>query len=298
MSTQQVKKLSIDGVLAAAFSPFDSDGKLNLKLVPQQAEYFVNSGVKGVYLTGTTGESFSLSVVERKQVFKAWADIKEEKNYKLYLFAQVGCNCLEDSVDLAKYAASIGCDAISSTPPFYFRPATLEQLIKFLKVIADSVPNKPFYYYHIPGMTGVKYSGFSMYDLLLKVEDRIPNFVGIKYTGMYEPLSFADVMKIRRYSDKFEVLTGRDELILQSLSAGVKGIVALQTNYIAVLFNEVIDLYKQGKMEEARKVQLQIIDLKEIQSFTCSPGKNVPKYLMNLTGIKVGDSRLPFEPLT
>ncbi len=86
-------------------------------------------------------------------------------------------------------------------------------------------------------------------------------------------------------------------MILQNLSAGVKGFVALQTNYAAELFNEVVTLYNAGKLDEARKVQMEIIGLKEIQTFTCSAGKNVPKYLMHLTGIKVGEARLPYEPL-
>src|SRR5690606_36257562 len=91
----------------------------------------------------------------------------------------VGGTSISDARELAIHAREAGLDAVSFTAPFYFKPASVEALADCCAAVASAVPDLPFYYYHIPVLTGV---GYPMYELLKAVHGRIRNFAGIKYT--------------------------------------------------------------------------------------------------------------------
>ena len=94
--------------------------------------------------------------------------------------------------------------------------------------ICSAAPKLPCYYYHIPSMTGV---ALAMYDLVVAVEPLAPNFVGVKYTGLYTHPGFMDAMRVMAYrGGKFEVLSGREEMMLEALSVGIRGHVGSQVS--------------------------------------------------------------------
>ena len=118
-------------LIAAVFSPFSSDGTLAVHQVLRQAEWLASSGVDGVFVAGTTGESLSLSLAERMQLVEAWSGVASSVG--LSLFAHVGTSSQIDSITLAKHAADVGVDAISAMAPSYFKPATCEDLAPYLR---------------------------------------------------------------------------------------------------------------------------------------------------------------------
>ena len=146
-------------------------------------------------------------------------------------------------------------------------------------------------------MTGVK---LSMYDFFVSSDELIPNLVGMKNTGMYQNLSFSELQKILRYKngERYEVLTGKDEMILQCLSAGVTGFVGSQYNFAGRLYNAVIKAYEKGDMKQAQELSLEIVKLADIQRNGIGGNKFAAKYIMNLIGVNVGQARLPFLSLT
>ena len=217
-----VSPLRIEGLVAAVFSPFDAAGMLNTSVVPLQNAYLHATGVDWVFVGGTTGESLSLSLAERKALTEAWLSTSAS------VIVHVGAECLGDARSLAAHAQAHGAKAIGAMPPTFFKPANVQALAATLASICAAAPELPCYYYHIPSMTGV---ALAMYDLVVAVEPLAPNFVGIKYTGLYTHPGFMDAMRVMAYrGGKFEVLSGREEMMLEALSVGIRGHVGSQVS--------------------------------------------------------------------
>ena len=188
--------------------------------------------------------------------------------------------------------------------PSFFKITTMESLISFIKPIADCVCNIPFYYYHIPSLSnlnGVQPISWNMYDLIKTIEeyDLIPNFVGLKYTGMYGTfMSFSDVMNIIKYkNNKYEVFGGRDEMILQLLYTGIKGFVGLSYNFAGKIYNDIIKQFNKNNIKKAREIQKISHNLSLIQ-MSVSTGKWGHKYMLYMAGLNLYDARPPIIKLT
>src|SRR5699024_1346687 len=138
---------------------------------------------------------------------------------KLFVFVHVGHTSIAESQKLASHAEKIGADAISAVAAFYFKPMNVANLVDSMAQIAVAAPNTPFYYYHIPALTGV---AMDVVEFLKLGELGIPTVAGIKYTAAtvheYQAcLAFG--------GGKCDVLYGYDELLLPALAVGVKGAV-------------------------------------------------------------------------
>ena len=239
----------LTGLIAAPFSPMHPDGSLQLEMIPAYFELLLANGIAGAFICGSTGEGVSLTLHEKKLVAEAWAACtKEHTGFKVMTL--LGGNCLAECKELAQHAKAVGLDAVSFTAPSYFRPASLQVLANCCKEIAAVVPDMPFYYYHIPVLTGVH---FSMYDLLQTVDGLIPNFVGIKYTHE----DFMDYLSCMRFANgKYDMLWGRDENMLSALVLGAKGAVGSSYNYAAPLYLSLIDAYNNHDFERYRYCNL------------------------------------------
>ena len=168
--------MKLEGLVAAPFTPMNAEGRLQLSLIPEYYQFLKSNGVKGAFICGSTGEGVSMSTAEKKAVAEAWAACTQtDPHFKVMTL--LGGTSITDCVELALHARDIGLYAVSFTAPFYFKPASVEMLAACCQQIAEAVPDMPFYYYHIPVLTGVS---FAMIDLLRKVEETIPNFAGIK----------------------------------------------------------------------------------------------------------------------
>uniref|UniRef100_A0A7S0IVN9 N-acetylneuraminate lyase n=1 Tax=Calcidiscus leptoporus TaxID=127549 RepID=A0A7S0IVN9_9EUKA len=288
--------LRVDGLVAAVYSPFASDGTLNLTVVPLQHRYLAQTGVEWAFVGGTTGESLSLTVAERKSLLEAWA------NTSTRLIAHCGAEALGDARELAAHAAAVGVAAVAAMPPTFFKPASADALALTIASICSAAPSKPCYYYHIPSMTGVA-TTFTMLDFVRAIEPRSPNFAGIKYTGMYTYPGMMDAEKVLNYREgKFEVFSGREEMMLQALSIGIKGHVGSQFNFAGDLYNRLRTGFARSGLTPATETRLRGLQALAVQLVDAwhdnSPtGVNGAKYLMNLAGVPVGDARLPSLPV-
>lgn len=279
----------LNGLIAAPFTPMHKDGSLNLSLIPTYYEMLKANGVTGAFICGSTGEGVSLSLSEKKAVAEAWTSctISDEEFNVMTL---VGGTSITDAIELAQHAQQIGLNAVSFTAPFYFKPANVSMLAKACQAIAEAVPDMPFYYYHIPVLTGV---GFNMIDLLKEVEDTIPNFAGIKYTHE----DFMDYLSCLHYKGgKYDILWGRDENMLPALSLGAKGAVGSTYNYAAPLYHKLIEAFNRGDLEAARQQQQLSIDM--ITLLGKYGGIATGKAYMKLLGLDCGTFRLPVKNMT
>uniref|UniRef100_A0A8C2G9S2 N-acetylneuraminate lyase n=1 Tax=Cyprinus carpio TaxID=7962 RepID=A0A8C2G9S2_CYPCA len=207
--SRSVKKLT--GLVAATFTPLTAEGEINLSVIGPYIDYLIEKqNVKSVFINGTTGEGFSLTVDERKQLAAAWCQHGKAKLEQVIV--HVGCMSIKDSQELARHAASIGADGIAVISPSYFKPINADALRLYLKEVSTYAPDLPMYYYHIPGMTGV---ALDAADVLNGIERMIPSFQGVKYTGT----DLRDLGQCVCYSQShnWSVMFGIDEQLLGAL---------------------------------------------------------------------------------
>jgi len=275
------------GLIAPAFTPMDSDGGLDLEPVEHLAESLAANDISGAFVCGSTGESTSLTVEERKQVAERWQTVAGDQ---LPVIVHVGHNALPAAKELAAHAQRIGTAAVAAMAPSFFKPAGTEDLVMWCAEIAAAAPALPFYYYHIPSRTGVF---VKMAEFLALGSERIPNLAGAKFT-------FEDLMDLGQCLDlengRFNMLFGRDEMLLAGYAIGVHGAVGTSYNFAAPLYHELIAAFEAGDMTTAQAKQAQ--SRKMIATILSYPGLGAFKSVMRMIGLDCGPVRLPNRNVT
>ena len=278
----------IKGLIAAPFTPLDSMGKLNLSVIERYSNELKRDGVKGVFVCGTTGEGLSLTLDERKRLLGEWIRY-QEPGFKVII--HVGSTSYLQSIELARHAASAGAYAISAMGPPFSQPTQVGELIGYCEKIAGEAPELPFYYYHIPAMSGVD---LSMHRFLMAAKGTIPNLRGIKFTHN-------DLMELQQClmvdNDNLEIILGYDEVLLGGLVLGIEAAIGSTYNFMAPVYNALINCYESGDLVAARKLQRYAVKIIELlhQSGGWVVGG---KLIQSLCGIDCGDCRLPLGKLT
>ncbi len=278
----------LEGLIAAPFTPMDSEGHLNLDMVGPYAEHLLNNGIAGAFVCGTTGEGVSLTLEERKRVLEEWL---KNTGGKLKVKAHVGGNCLSDCRDLAAHAQKAGAYSVASFAPNFYKPSVVKDLVSFLASIAASAPDLPFYFYHIPSMTGVN---LPVSDIMVEASKRIPNFAGVKFTHF----DLYDMQKCLVFGDgQYNVLHGYDETLLCGLSLGIKSAIGSTYNYMASAYLHLWEAFDRSDMAEAREwQQLSVRMVNILNKF--GGGVRAGKAIMGMIGIDCGPCRLPIRKLT
>ncbi|CAG9822939.1 unnamed protein product [Phaedon cochleariae] len=282
--------LKYRGFCAPVFTAFRDDMSIDTDIIPKYAEFLANNGVDGVLVQGSSGQSMSMTVQERKAHVEEWS--KAVKITKQHLMVQVGGCPLPDVIELAKHAESIGVAAILCLPELYFRPTTIRQLINYLKIVGEAAPNTPLLYYHIPAWSGVN---LNMAALMNEAASELPTFQGIKYSTVDLE---GGVAALKACNGKYEVFLGTNTMMAAACAMGFNSFIATTLNFLPQSASGIMKAVKEGRMEEARKIQEQ---LTAACSAITKHGHWVPtmKVAMNLvTPINVGKSRPPLDNLT
>ncbi|MCI2081825.1 MAG: dihydrodipicolinate synthase family protein [Bacteroidales bacterium] len=276
----------INGLICAVFTPFGPEGKLNLKMIRPYAAKLLKENVSGIFVCGSTGECRYMSVEEREAVLDAWlAEVKG----KMLVISHIGGCSREDSITLGKYAASRGVDAVGSIAPYDtpFRDAA--ELADYFVPIAASASPVPFYYYHIPAITGLK---VSMMDFLEAGSKLIPNLNGIKFTSN----DFMEMMNCIRYDGgRFNILNGYDEMLLCGLAVGAQGGVGSTYNYIYGTYAALKRAFEEGDIARARDLQYESVKMVNV-IIRHGGGIRGGKGVMKFAGLDCGDCRGPVAP--
>ena len=237
------------GLIAAPPTGFREDGTIDLAVPGPLAAHLHAQGVSGVFINGTTGEGASLTITEREQLATEWRRVLPAG---MKLFVHVGHNSLGDARHLARHAAEIGADAVAAIAPGYFRPG-LDELIDWCAQLAGMAPELPFYFYHMPSVSGV---ALNVTGFLDKAGQRVPNLAGIKFT--HENL--LDYFEALRLDDgRYDLLWGRDEILLGALVMGARGAVGSTYNIFAALYHRLISAFEAGDLTTAREAQAQAV---------------------------------------
>lgn len=279
----------IIGLIDAPFTPFHENGDLNLEPIEKYAAMLQKNGLQGVFINGSSGEGYMLTTEERMQLAERWLKVAPQ-GFKVIV--HVGSCCLRESQKLAAHAQEIGAWGIGSMAPPFPKIGRIEELVKYCEAIANSAPDLPFYYYHIPAFNG---AFLPMLELLKAVDGRISNFAGIKYT--FE--SLYEYNQCRLYKNgKYDMLHGQDETILPSLAqGGAQGGIGGTTNYNGRELVGIIEAWKNGDIETSREKQN---FSQEVINVICRYRGNIVggKRIMKLLGFDLGPNRVPFQNMT
>ncbi len=278
-----MNKNRITGLIAAPFTPMDKKGQIILEPIRAYADHLIKSKVTGAFVCGTTGEGLSMTTDERKAVLEKWIQCAGND---LKIIAHVGGNCLPQSIELASHAQKNGAWATGAFSPSFFKPGNPEELVSFLAPVAAASPDLPFYYYHIPSLTGVN---FPVVRVLNYAEKLIPNFAGVKYTHF----DLYDMQQCIAYNHgMYEILHGYDEVLLAGLSLGIRAAIGSTYNYMPSLYLELWKAYDQLDLKKARELQQTSVKIVQIL-IKYGGGVRGGKAFMKLAGIDCGPCRLP-----
>ena len=197
------------GIIPAFYACYDTEGKINPEGVRALTRWFVEKGVKGLYVGGSSGECIYQSVAERKVILE---NVMAEVGGKMTIIAHVACNNTADSQELARHAESLGVDAIASIPPIYFHLPPYG-IADYWNDISAAAPNTDFIIYNIPQLAGV-----SLTIPLLREMKKNPRIIGVKNSSM--PVE--DIEKWIHCGAKV-VFNGPDEQLLGGLVSGATG---------------------------------------------------------------------------
>lgn len=280
-------KERITGLVAATFTPMHDDGSLRLERAEPMVDFLLQAGIRALYVVGSTGEGVSMTGAERRQTAEAYVRATRRR---VPVIVQVGHTSLAEARELAAHAQSIGADAVSAVPPFYWKPASAANLADCMAQIAGGAPDLPFYYYHIPAITSV---GLDLVEFIRIARDRVPTFAGIKYTA---PTVHEFMACIEEAGDDLDILWGSDEMLICGLAAGAKGAVGSTYNFAPALYQRIIEAFDRGDLAQARKLQLLSVEM--VRRVLCEGGLAAQKAAMKLIGMECGPARLPLTPLS
>lgn len=273
------------GVIPAFYACYDEEGNISPERVRALTRYLIDSGVKGTYVCGSSGECIYQSKEERKLVLE---HVVDEAKGRLTIIAHVACNNTADSMELAAHAESLGVDAIASIPPIYFHLPPYG-IAKYWNDISSAAPNTDFIIYNIPQLAGVSLT-VSLFEEMRKN----PRVIGVKNSSM--PVQDIQMFKAAG-GDDCVIFNGPDEQFISGRLIGAQGGIGGTYGVMPKLFLKANECLEAGELDKARAIQY---DINEIIYGMCSCKGNmyaVIKELLRRGGLDLGSVRLPLTAL-
>ena len=268
-------------VLTASVTPFDSDGTVNITKFRELAAFLVDNGSDGLVVTGSTGESATLTDGERMELYSAAVDTVGDH---ATVIAGTGTYDTRHSVHLTKQAHELGVDGFLVVTPYYNKPPP-RGIVEHVKAIA-AVTDKPVVFYNIPARVGVKVEVETLAELA-----EIPNVIAVKQ-------AWDDLEDARRIVDEtgLQLYAGDDNLIQAFLELGALGGICVHTHVVGRQVKEQISAYRAGDVEGSRRIDQELAPAYEILKVVVNP--IAIKAALNLRGHDVGGLRLPLVEAT
>ncbi len=269
-------------LLTAMVTPFDDGGGVDYEQAKKLARALLASGSDGLVVSGTTGESPTLSMEEKLRLF---SEIRSAVDKSATIVAGTGNYNTRESIELTREAEKTGVDACLLTVPYYNRP-TQDGLYEHFKAIAEKT-TLPCIIYNVPSRTVTNLTA----DTTIRLS-RIDNIVGIKEASA----DFTQIAKIIEGADRdFIVYSGNDGDTFTVLSLGGYGVIGVITHLVGLQYRKMMDAFFAGQIAEAARLHRSFIPLVSAMFLVGNP---MPiKYALNYLGFRVGKPRLPLvEP--
>ena len=231
------------GVIPAFYACYDKEGNISPKGVQELTRYFVEKGVKGIYVNGSSGECIYQSVEDKKIVLE---NVMKAAEGKLTVIAHVACNNTKDSQELARHAESLGVDAIAAIPPIYFHLPEYA-IAQYWNDISSAAPNTDFVIYNIPQLAGVALT-MGLFEEMRKN----PRVIGVKNSSM--PVQDIQMFK-QAAGEDYIIFNGPDEQFMSGRVIGAEGAIGGTYGAMPELFLKLDEHVKNGEIEKARELQ-------------------------------------------
>ena len=266
------------GSAVAIVTPFYDNNEVNYKKLKELIEWHIEEKTDAIVICGTTGESSTMTNEEKEKVIKFTVDTV---NKRVPVIAGTGTNDTNISIEMSRYAESVGVDGLLLITPYYNKTST-KGLYKHYEAINNAV-NTPIILYNVPSRTGVNISPKQLLDLTT-----LKNIVAIKEASG----SISQIAEMKSLcQDKIDIYSGNDDQIVPILSLGGIGVISVLANIMPKEVHDMTYAYLNGDFNKALKLQLYTIDLISKLFIETNP---IPvKTALNLIGKDVGNFRLP-----
>lgn len=271
------------GAGVAIVTPMFENGEIDFDSYGRLIDFQIENGTDAIIPCGTTGESATLSHDEHIEVIKYCV---EKTNGRVPVVAGTGSNSTKEAIYLSKKAVSLGADGLLIITPYYNK-ASQTGLYEHFKAIAKEC-DLPIILYNVPGRTGCNL----LPETTMKLVNDVDNIVAIKAaTG-----DIAQETKLASLANgKIDMYSGEDGLILPLLSLGAKGVISVLSNIAPQNTHNICEEYFKGNIENARKLQLEAIEL--IDALFCEVNPIPVKTALNIMGLCGDTMRLPLSPM-
>jgi len=269
-------------LVTAMVTPFNDQNQVDYEKTERLIDHLLETGSEGIVVSGTTGESPTLSQKEKLDLFK---HVVSYAKGKCHIIAGTGSNNTQASVEFTKEAQSLGVDGIMLVAPYYSRPSQ-EGLYAHFHAIA-SATELPVMLYNVPGRSAVNMTAETTLRLA-----QLPNVVCMKEASG----NLSQIAAIIEHAPEgFEVYSGDDSLTLPVLSIGGVGIVSVASHIAGRQMKEMVNAFFDGNLKEAASLHRKLMPIFEGLFAYPSPGPT--KEALNQLGIDVGGVRLPLVEL-
>jgi len=274
--------MKFKGIMPALVTPLNADETINVEVLRELINFFLQKGADGFYVGGATGEGLALKTEER--MILAQEAINATKGRKPCII-QVAAADFGDAISLAKHAEKIGADAISATPPLFFQYDE-DDVYNYYKVLAQAV--------HIPMM--IYYNPAAGFKIDAKFAARmfeVDNITAIKWTSSdyYEMIRLKDLTH-----GEMNIINGPDEMLLMGLNAGADGGIGTTYNFMFDIIKSIYNNFLENNIEKAREYQtLANRIIAKVRKYCTIPAT---KAIVEGMGFMVGNATFPMKQYT
>ena len=273
----------LKGSYVALVTPFNNDGSINYDKLKDLIEYHISNNTAGLVILGTTGEATTISLEEQIEVVKFSLEVI---NKRVPVMIGSGSNDTYKSCKLSKTFSDMGADYLLVVTPYYNKTNT-PGLIKHFEMIADS-SSCPIVLYNVPARTGMNIP-FEAYEVLSKH----PNIVGVKEASG----NMEYTKKVSEYlSDDFVMLSGNDDIIVDMMKLGAKGVISVLANIAPKNTQAMCDYALANEYDKAYDLQNKLLAVADSLFYETNP---IPvKAALNHLGFGVGGYRMPLYEMS
>ncbi|TSB46459.1 4-hydroxy-tetrahydrodipicolinate synthase [Alkalicoccobacillus porphyridii] len=265
-------------VWTAMVTPFNTEGKLDLEATAELVDHLISTGTEALVVAGTTGESPTLSLSEKEELFRF---VLEHTKKRVPVVLGTGSNDTATSVETSILAEKLGADGVMAVVPYYNRPSQLGMHAHFTE-IAQAI-SLPVMLYNVPHRT----SAHMLPETVISLSKE-SNITALKEaSGDLE--HFAAV--IDQTDDSFFVYSGDDSMTLPSLSIGAAGVVSVASHVIGNQMQDLIAAFFAGEVERASQIHRAL--LPKMKALFIAPNPVCVKHMLKEIGVDVGPTRLP-----
>lgn len=262
---------TLNNSIVALITPFKENLEIDFNAFTNLIDFHLQEGTSGIVVSGTTGESATLSTSEKLQLLEVAVNYIKKKKSNIPIIFNSGTNNTKESIELSKEAIKIGADWIMLVAPYYNKP-TQEGIYKHFESIAKEINKTPICLYNVPSRTSVDINVNTIVKL-----SKIGNIKAIKDATplLNRPLEIS--LEVKK---DFIQLSGEDITALSYLANGGKGCISVSANVVPKLCAEVFNLWNQGNIKEALNKHLNLVNLHKIMFIETNPAP--AKYALSL----------------